>query len=151
MIIQQCSNCVEKGKNAYCNNCLKSGDYYDIYKYSEDKNNRFNKDNKIGTVKAYSWHDVIEHIKDKFFRNRNENLNINCEKDFAYLEEKHEPIIGEHRNKGENLLGFAIYLNTKGNGSGCLSSPNFWDLTATNCNNHNYRDELSDSAHMDQQ
>ena len=131
MIIQQCSNCVEKGKNAYCNNCVKSGDYYDIYKYAEDKNNRFNKDNKIGTVKAYSWHDAIEHIKDNFFHNRNENLNINCEKDFAYLEEKHESIIGDNRDKGENLFGFAIYLNTKRSESGSLSSLNFWDLTAT--------------------
>src|SRR5207302_1508480 len=80
-----------------------------------------NKDNKIGTVKAYSWHDAIEHIKDNFFHNRNENLNINCEKDFAYLEEKHESIIGDNRDKGENLFGFAIYLNTKRNESGSLS------------------------------
>ena len=131
MIIQQCSNCVEKGKNAYCNNCVKSGDYYDICKYAVHNNNRFNKGEKIGIIKAYSSHDAIEHIKDNFFDNRNENVNINCEKDFAYLEEKHEPIIGEHRNKGENLLGFAIYLNTKRSESGSLSSLNFWDLTAT--------------------
>ena len=131
MIIQQCFSCVEKGKNAYCNNCVKSGDYYDICKYAVHNNNRFNKGEKIGIIKAYSSHDAIEHIKDNFFDNRNENVNINCEKDFAYLEEKHEPIIGEHRNKGENLLGFAIYLNTKRSESGSLSSLNFWDLTAT--------------------
>ena len=34
MIFQQCFSCVEKGKNVYCNNCVKSGDYYDIYKYA---------------------------------------------------------------------------------------------------------------------
>ena len=116
-------------------------------KNAVDDNNRFNRGEKIGIIKAYSWHDAIEHIKDNFFHNRNENLNINCEKDFAYLEEKHESIIGDNRDKGENLFGFAIYLNTKGS----LSSPSYWDLTATDCNNHNDRDELSDSAHMDQQ
>jgi hypothetical protein len=151
MIIQQCCSCVEKGKNAYCNNCVKSGDYYDIYKYAEDSNNRFNKGEKIGIIKAYSWHDAIEHIKDSFFHNRNENLNINCEKDFAYLEEKHEPIIGEHRNKVEAPFGVAIYLNTKANGSGSLSSPNFWDLTVTASNNRNDKAELSGSAHIEQQ
>jgi hypothetical protein len=48
---------------------------------------------------------------------------------YAYLEEKHEPSIDEHHNKGENPFGFALYLNTKGNGSGSLSPPNFWNLT----------------------
>ena len=68
MIIQQCCNCIEKGKNAYCNNCIKSGDNYDVYKYAEDKNNRFSKGKMIGRIKAYTWHDAIEHIKDNFFR-----------------------------------------------------------------------------------
>jgi hypothetical protein len=149
MIIHQCSDCVEKGKNAYCNNCVKSGDYYDIYKYAED--NRFNKGKKIGIIKAYTWHDAIEHVKDNFFHNRNENLNINCEQDFAYIEEKHEPKIGEHLNYRENPSRFAIYLNTKEIGSGSISSPNFRDLTATASNNHNDKVHLSDSANMEQQ
>lgn len=42
MIIQQCDSCSKKGKNVYCNNCIKEADYFDIYKYYGD-NNRFDK------------------------------------------------------------------------------------------------------------
>ena len=49
---------------------------------------RFDKGDIKGRIKAYTWHDVLEYIKDNFFDDRiRGNLNINCEKDFAYLEE----------------------------------------------------------------
>ncbi|MGC2684985.1 MAG: hypothetical protein WA323_24255 [Candidatus Nitrosopolaris sp.] len=51
MIIPQCCNCIEKGKNAYCNNCIKSGDNYDVYRYAEDKNNRFSKGKMTGRIR----------------------------------------------------------------------------------------------------
>jgi hypothetical protein len=154
MIIHQCQSCAEKGKHAYCNKCVKSGDYYDVYKYAEDKESRFRKGKMIGTIKAYTWHDAIEHIKDNFFHNCSANLNINCEKDFAYLEEKPESIVRDDRDNGaaENPLGYTIYLNNEGNESGSLSSlkENFWDLTAP-ANNNNYDNvSLSHTARMEQ-
>ena len=155
MIIQQCHGCVEKGKNAYCNKCVKSGDYYDVYKYPEDEESRFRKGKMIGTIKAYTWHDAIEHIKDNFFHNCSENLNINCEKDFAYLEEKPESIVRDDRDNGaaENLHGYTIYLNDEGNESGSLSSlkENFWDLTAAVSNNNYDKVSQSHTAHAEQQ
>ncbi|HET7147704.1 MAG TPA: hypothetical protein VFI73_04320 [Candidatus Nitrosopolaris sp.] len=133
MIIQQCDRCIEKGKNAYCDRCVKSSDYYDLYRYSEGQENRFMKGKMIGTIKAYTWHDAIQHIKDNFFHNCGENLNVNCEKDFAYLEAKPESIVSDNKST-KNPLGYTIYLNNEGNVSGSLSSlkENFWDLTASN-------------------
>jgi hypothetical protein len=154
MIIRQCHSCVEKGKNAYCNKCVRSSDYYDVYKYAEDKESRFRKGKMIGTIKAYTWHDAIEHIKKNFFHSSTENLNINCEKDFAYLEEKPESIVGDEHNKGsaENLLGYTIYLNNEENESGSLSSlkENFWDLTAPFSNNNHDQVRLSHASHLEQ-
>ena len=148
MIIQQCCNCIEKGKNAYCNNCIKSGDNYDVYKYAEDKNNRFSKGKMIGRIKAYTWHDAIEHIKDNFFQDPNENLNINCEKDFAYLEEKSKSIVVDNDKKGieEKVSGYKIYLNKEGNESGYFKDENFWDLTAPASNNNTTN--LSDTYYI---
>jgi len=107
----------------------------------------------IGTIKAYTWHDAIEHIKDNFFHNCSENLNINCEKDFAYLEEKPESIVRDGRDNGaaENLLGYTIYLNNEGNESGSLSSrkENFWDLTAAVSNNKYHKVSLPHTANME--
>ncbi|MGC1927416.1 MAG: hypothetical protein WA667_00450 [Candidatus Nitrosopolaris sp.] len=147
MIIQQCSNCIERGKNAYCNNCIKSGDNYDVYKYVEDKNNRFSKGRMIGRIKAYTWHDAIDHIKDNFFQDRNENLNINCEKDFAYLEEKRITVIND--KKEEKVSGYKIYLNKEGNESGDIKDENFWDLTApaSNDNTANLSDTSRKNSH----
>jgi hypothetical protein len=148
MIIRQCDSCVEKGKNAYCNKCVKSCDYYDVYKYAEDKESRFRKGKMIGTIKAYTWHDAIEHIKNNFFHNCSENLNINCEKDFAYLvRSSPSTIVGDERNKGsaENPLGYAIYLNKERN-----ESVNFWDLTAPFSNNNHDKVRLSHASHMEQ-
>jgi hypothetical protein len=138
MIIQQCNSCSKKGKNVYCNNCNKEADYFDIYKYYGD-NNRFDKGESVGRIKAYTWHDAIEYIKNNLFHNRSNNLNINCEKDFGYLEEKTEPYIIENDTKEESL-GYKIHLNKKGSESESFSlrDENFWDLTIapiTNSNN----------------
>ncbi|MGC1933047.1 MAG: hypothetical protein WA667_29070 [Candidatus Nitrosopolaris sp.] len=129
MIIQQCCNCIEKGKNAYCNNCIKSGDNYDVYKCAEDKNNRFSKGKMIGKIKAYTRYDAIEDIKDNFFQDRNEDLNINCEKDFAYLEEKPKSIVVD--NEEEKVSGYKIYLTKEGNESGHFKDENFLGFDCT--------------------
>jgi hypothetical protein len=93
VIEQQCENCNKKGKNVYCDNCIKVAEYFEVFKYSIDNNNRFGKG------------DAIEYVKCNYFEKKSkENLNINCEKDFAYLEEI-------DNNNNENLLGYSIYLN----------------------------------------
>ena len=125
VIEQQCENCSKKGKNIYCNNCIKVAEYFEVFKYSIDNNNkRFDKGQPTDRIKAYTWHDAIEYIKCNYFEKKNkENLNINCEKDFAYLE--------EIDNNNENLLGYSIYLNKEVGvkSSSLLRDEDFCDLT----------------------
>jgi len=107
VIEQQCENCSKKGKNVYCNNCIKVAEYFEVFKYNIDNNNsRFGKGGQpTDRIKAYTWHDAIEYVKYNYFEKKSkENLNINCEKDFAYLEEAD--------NNNENLFGYSIYIYT---------------------------------------
>jgi hypothetical protein len=124
VIEQQCENCIKKGKNIYCNNCIKVAEYFEVFKYSIDNNNkRFDKSQPTDRIKAYTWHDAIEYIKCNYFEKKSrENLNINCEKDFAYLEET---------GNNENLLGYSIYLNKEVGvkSSSLLRDEDFCDLT----------------------
>src|SRR5919197_1402637 len=164
-IIQQCETCSKVGdnnKNIYCNNCIKSEDYFDVYKYegnnNYNNNNRFGEGRLIGRIKAYTWHDAIEYIKNNLFSSdQRKNLNSNCEKDFAYIE-KEEKIpstitTSENGNEPEKakLLGYKIYLNNEGgakHSEPSLKGKEFWDLTTiaattttsitdTNNNNNN--------------
>ena len=146
-IIQQCETCSKVGnnnKNVYCNNCIKSDDYFDVYKYegnNNNNNNRFGEGKLIGRIKAYTWHDAIEYIKNNLFSSdQRQNLDTNCEKDFAYIEKKEEEKIPsaittvENGNKPEKvkLLGYKIYLNNEGGGKhseSLLKGKEFWDLT----------------------
>ena len=82
----------------------------------------FRKGQPIDRIKAYTWHDAIEYVKYNYFEKKSkENLNINCEKDFAYLEEI---------DNNENLLGYSIYLNKEvGVKSSLLRDEDFCDLT----------------------
>jgi hypothetical protein len=124
VIEQQCENCSKKGKNVYCNNCIKIAEYFEVFKYNIDNNNnkRFGKGQPTDRIKAYTWHDAIEYVKCNYFEKKSkENLNINCEKDFAYLEEI---------DNNENLLGYSIYLNKEvGVKSSLLRDEDFCDLT----------------------
>jgi hypothetical protein len=56
--------------------------------YKNNNDSRFGKDGQpTDRIKAYTWHDAIEYVKYNYFEKKSkENLNINCEKDFAYLE-----------------------------------------------------------------
>jgi hypothetical protein len=139
MIIQQCENCAKKGKNVYCNNCTKKADYFDIYSY--DSSTRSDKGHIIGRIKAYTWHDALEYIKDNFFDDCNKsNLNINCEKDFAYLEEiaAEQNTINSSKGKSqrENKLGYKVYLinEDKSFASPTFKDSIFWDLTTVTTN-----------------
>ncbi|MGB8023418.1 MAG: hypothetical protein WCF06_03770 [Nitrososphaeraceae archaeon] len=127
VIEQQCENCSKKGKNVYCNDCIKIAEYFEVFKYNIDSNNNKRFGSKDGQptdrIKAYTWHDAIEYVKCKYFEKKSkEKLNINCEKDFAYLE--------EIENNSENLLGYSIYLNKKVEvKSSLLRDEDFCDLT----------------------
>jgi hypothetical protein len=153
-IIQQCQNCEKEGnKNIYCTNCIKSADYFDIYKY-ENGSDRFGRSNIIGRIKAYTWHDAIEYTKSNFFHNQSKNFNINCEKDFAYVEEKNTES-KDMENKGkENLLGYKLYLNKEGDKSESSSSikdENLWDLTVATTASNNFAAVLNASNKEQQQ
>jgi hypothetical protein len=134
MIIQQCASCLEKGKKYYCNNCLKSPDFFDIYQYNNIKN-RFDKGRLVGRIKAFTWHDATEHVKNRFFFDvSKQKLNINCEKDFAYVEwNSSEYPAGDIKERQENFVGYKIYQNKELNGSELSSSvlegQKFSDLT----------------------
>jgi hypothetical protein len=134
MIIQQCASCHEKGKKYYCDNCLKSADFFDIYKYNNIKN-RFDKGRIVGRIKAFTWHDATEYVKNTFFFDVNkQKLNINCEKDFAYVEwNSSEILAGDIKERQENFVGYKIYQNKELNGSELSSSvlegQKFSDLT----------------------
>jgi hypothetical protein len=146
-IIQQCENCGKEGnKNIYCTNCIKSADYFDIYRY-ENEYDRFSRGTIIGRIKAYTWHDAIEYTKSNYFHNQSKNFNINCEKDFAYVEENTESTAMENNGK-ENRLGYKLYLNKERDKSesSSIKDENLWDLTvATSNNNKNFAAVLNAS------
>jgi hypothetical protein len=138
MINKQCDNCAKKGKNFYCNSCEITAEFFDIYSYST---NRTSGNSLIGRMKAYTWHDVLEYIRNNFFYVPTSGLNIDCEKDFAYIEKKLSDQVTTNRRTdkahSEDPIGYKIYLN-KDNKS--IESPpkveNFWDLTLTPVTNN---------------
>jgi hypothetical protein len=101
-----------------------------VYKY-HGNNGRFDKGRLIGRIKAYVWHDVIEYVRKNLLLNESTNLNINCEKDFAFIEEKAQSTLTNDDNKGggEILSGYQIYLNKEGDEP--PKGQNFWDVTVS--------------------
>lgn len=143
-IIHQCEDCTKKGKNVYCNNCKKSVDYFDVYKYNNEIKNRYSDGEAIGVIKAFTWHDAIEFIKNNFFGDK-KNLDINCEKEFAYIEGKIDssPIDNGNRNLG---LSYKIYLNNEGK-TELKESPlnrnwRVWDTTTINNSKNNDAEKI---------
>ena len=120
MIIQQCDTCNKKEKRVYCDSCNKVADYFDVYSYID----RHSNDMKlVGTIKAYTWHESLEFVKNTLFTDYDKkDLTINCEKEFAFVE-KSKPMIsnkkqriGDDNNKDdivseEELMGYKIYLS----------------------------------------
>ncbi len=128
-IIEQCEKCAKDSKNVYCNNCIKSIDYFDVYTY-KNNNSRFSDGQKIGKIKAYTWHDAIEYIKNNFFKNE-KNLNINCENKFAFIEKKiqADPLNIDYN---KDPMAFKLYLNKdkeKELNSNFLDDKIIWDGT----------------------
>ncbi len=135
-IIQQCEACNKIGKNRYCNSCIKSIDYFDVIRYKNNNiNNRFANGETLGKIKAYTWHDAIEFIKNNFYHDQN-NLNINCEKEFAYVEEKTNHIFTNNDNtKESDFFSYKIYLNKEAKNKlnlPPLNEKNIWDATVIN-------------------
>ena len=131
-MINQCHDCAEKGKNFYCNSCDKTAELFEIYSYHT---NRMSENSLIGRVKAYTWHDVLEYIKNNFFYDLSGELNIDCEKDFAYIEKKlSENVstnISNDKSSSEQPIGYKIFLN-KDDSTPLVTTTNsvdFWDLT----------------------
>lgn len=92
-------------------------------------------------MKAYTWHDVLEYIKNNFFYDLSGELNIDCEKDFAYIEKKlSENVssnISNEKSSSEHPVGYKIFLNKDDTARFVPStnSGNFWDLTLTKLTN----------------
>ena len=65
----------------------------------------------IERIKAYTWSDVLNFVKNKYFQ-ENSDLNINCEKDFAYIEKKAlRDVSSSNMNSIIDKLGYRIFLN----------------------------------------
>lgn len=131
-IIEQCKECSKIGKNRYCNNCIKSIDYFDVIKYNNN-NNRFADGELIGKIKSYTWNDAIEFIKNNFYFETN-NLDVNCEKEFAYIEIKTNFISTDNGIKKEDYPSYKIYLNNERKNHSNIISLNqenlkIWDTT----------------------
>jgi hypothetical protein len=95
----------------------------------------------IGRMKAYTWHDVLEYIKNNFFYDLSGELNIDCEKDFAYIEKKLSENVSSNisndKSGSEHPVGYKIFLN-KDDTTPLVTttkSVDFWDLTLTKVTN----------------
>ncbi len=132
MITKQCDNCAPKGKNFYCNACDKTAELFYIYSYYI---NRFSENTFMGRMKAFTWHDVLEYVKNNFFHNPSGELDINCEKNFAYIEEKlsHKLSYSRGTNKSDrnHPIGYKIYLNKDNQSIDDTPKGDIWDLTST--------------------
>ena len=92
-------------------------------------------------MKAYTWHDVLEYIKNNFFYDLRGELNIDCEKDFAYIEKKLSENVSSNINNdkssSENPVGYKIFLNKEDTTPlvDNTKAVDFWDLTLTKFTN----------------
>jgi hypothetical protein len=142
MIVQQCEECAKKSKKAYCNRCILRADYFHIQGYGSRHIEGKSNGNWLELItKAYTWNDVIEYIRNTFFGNCSRaELNINCEKDFAYIEENLDvqdktdgPLNNILESRKMNLIGFKVYLIDRDNPvqSQVVNNQNLYDLTNT--------------------
>jgi hypothetical protein len=128
MITKQCDKCAPKGKNFYCNACDMTAEIFYIYSYYL---NRFSENTLIGRIKAFTWHDVLKYVKNNFFHNASSELDIDCEKNFAYIEEKltHKSSYDGGTNP-IRPMGYKIFLKKDNESRDNSPKGDFWDLTA---------------------
>ena len=107
-IILQCEKCRQISKKTYCGECRKSIDYFEVFEYNNETIVPETRE-PIERIKAYTWSDVLNFVKNKYFQETSD-LNINCEKDFAYIEKK---VLQDASNKNSVIdkLGYRILLS----------------------------------------
>jgi hypothetical protein len=108
VIILQCEKCRQISKKNYCEECKKSIDYFEVFEYNNETTVPETKEPKE-RIKAYTWSDVLNFVKNKYFQ-ENSDLNINCEKDFAYIEKKALRDASDMNSKIDKV-GYKIFLN----------------------------------------
>ncbi len=108
VIILQCEKCRQISKKNYCEECKKSIDYFEVFEYNNETTVPETKEPKE-RIKAYTWSDVLNFVKNKYFQ-ENSDLNINCEKDFAYIEKKALRDASDMNSKIDKV-GYRIFLN----------------------------------------
>lgn len=130
-MIKQCTECRVVGKKMYCENCEKTVDYFEVFENLVG-NNQNNKTTLVHTIKAFTWNDAIQFIKAKYFKDQN-NLIIDCEKEFAYLE-RQTGSDNKLANSGDQLTSYKIYLKNENELSFYKNfiAPNMIDLTTIN-------------------
>jgi len=107
-IILQCEKCRQISKKTYCGECKKSIDYFEVFEYN-DETIVPESGEPIERIKAYTWNDVLNFVRNKYFE-ENSDPNINCEKDFAYIEKK-EIRNTSNMNSMIDKSGYRIFLN----------------------------------------
>jgi hypothetical protein len=107
-IILQCEKCRQISKKAYCGECKKSIDYFEVFEYNDETIVPESRE-PIERIKAYTWNDVLNFVRNKYFE-ENSDLNINCEKDFAYIEKKALRNTS-NMNSMIDKSGYRIFLN----------------------------------------
>ncbi|MDN5846070.1 MAG: hypothetical protein L0H53_07330, partial [Candidatus Nitrosocosmicus sp.] len=103
-----CEKCRQINKKTYCTECKKSIDYFEVFEYKDETTVTETRE-PIERIKAYTWSDALNFVKNKYFQENN-NLNINCEKDFAYIEKKS---LRDASNTNSNIdkVEYKIFLN----------------------------------------
>ncbi len=109
-IILQCEKCRQISKKTYCGECKKSIDYFEVFEINKEAAIDHETREPIERIKAYTWTDVLNFVKNKYFQ-EDTDLNINCEKDFAFIEKKTFPDPSSNMNTIIDQLGYRIFLS----------------------------------------
>ena len=107
-IILQCEKCRQISKKTYCGECKKSIDYFEVFEYNDETIVTESRE-PIERIRAYTWNDVLNFVKNKYFK-ENSDLDINCEKDFAYIEKKAVQN-ASNMNSTVHKSGYRIFLD----------------------------------------
>ena len=110
VIILQCEKCRQISKKTYCGECKKSIDYFEVFEINKEAAADHDTREPIERIKAYTWSDVLNFVKNKYFQ-EDTDLNINCEKDFAFIEKKTLPHPLSNMNTFIDQLGYRIFLS----------------------------------------
>ena len=109
-IILQCEKCRQISKKTYCGECKKSIDYFEVFEINKGAAIDHEAREPIERIKAYTWSDVLNFVKSKYFQ-EDTDLNINCEKDFAFIKKKTLPGPSSNMNTIIDQLGYRIFLS----------------------------------------